>query len=814
MPTPKCALRDLSDMTCRWDAPIELSSAVYQALHKITSLRHLLVRLDVQPSPKIVQRQSHHPPPIAPPGMPPGPFPPTPLPSTAVQTYTSGFESNISKRRRVGSSKFWAKRRAFSGFKQLNTLEVVGISNLDCLSEIAQCITASSASLKNLTLTLSPDLARKSRKPTATATATTGTALDEDVSDTDIDDEEDFMDPPLPPVSNIGQPASEADIREEKLAQENILATVFDLQSVAQVGKKLEKKLSLARGTDPEEDEAQTSQEKLLAMMKSLKESPFDVEQAKNMKAFLDAYIKYQQGLTKKSTTSPSKSTHLDSIKETQSKLMTKKQQHQYNPNTGLFTLSGGATNINGSLSHFDKLLSSPYSHASPSAKSSAYDMHNHNGASSYSNFPLISHPALTNPKNSKSTNASPQFYEAISADSNKEKSINNEHQLYISTTSGQMYDTSVAAPYPAYPQGHSSSGSLTPTLNPSIFQSYGGPASLPAPTYVPPFGTAYPNNSTTSLGKHTKPAKAKKHTAKKVKPPKPGSPPSSDESDIEVPGKLSSSPDMSSFAAKGGEPQIDSMDVDMDHPDEAESDVGEDQEHIIEPDTKPAEGGTAKASEPVAEPVELEEGGLSGSSGSGSKASASKPSISIKGYESVAPSAAEAMQDYVRVAHGLQLEGIHLHYIPLKASIIGRALDLTVLRRITLLDVGPQDTFWALLVRLTDVNNKITFERIHTDHASKAFIKFLATFEGLEELFMHERNAKNSDTDPHLLADISGLRKLALNTHISTLRRIMIRNERDDSWDVDTKTLQFLALKGKKLTELACSMKMQTYVS
>ena len=757
-----------------------------------------MVRLDVQPSQKIIQRQLHHPPP---PGIPPGPFPPAPIPSSTLQTYTPGFESSISKRRKVGGSKFWAKRRAFSGFKHLNTLEVVGISNLDCLSEVAQCIKASSATLKSVTLTLSSDLARKSRKPATTIT--TAAALDDDVSDTDLDDDE-FMDPPPPPASGGTQPANEADIREEKLAQENILATVFDLQSVAQVGKKLEKKLSLTGGKCLEEDESRASHDKLVSMIESLKDSPFDIEQAKNVKIFLDSFIKSQQGHTKKPTTSPVKIEKVDKIKEAHKVLMAKKK-HLLSANASSFKPSGLSNELNGlmdnlssmegEVNNLDTLLSPPYGPGSSSAKSSGYGFPStsyYNGGSSSLDLPPINPPPLPN--------------------SSKDKHTNGDYHPY--SPSGYTFTPPNAVSYSTYQHSHTSSGSATPTLGSSMYPSYGVPSSYSGPMYSPPFGTTYPNKSTTSISKHPKQPKAKKHTPKKVDPPKPVSLPSSDDSELDVQAKLPSSLDLATFTAKGGEPPIESMDVDIDHPDENISDLGEDQDFLTEADAEQLEEWKTKSSKGPLGKSELRKGALSEPNGIVPESSTSTATTAETERAPLASTAAEAMQDYIRVTHGLQLEEIRLHWIPMKASIIGRALDLTVLQRITLLDVGPQDTFWALLVRLTSIDNNITFKSIHTDHVSKAFTKFLVTFEGLEELFMHERNTKNSEMDSDPLVDSSGLRKMALSNHISTLKRLMIRNERDDSWDVDTKTLQFLALKAKKLTELACSMKMQTYVS
>ncbi len=722
------------------------------------------------------------------------------MPPTTFQTYTPGFDASISKRRKVGGSKFWAKKWAFSGFRYLSTLEVVGFSNLDCLSEVSQCIKASSATLKSLTLTLSSELARKARKPATTTTH----PLDDDISDTDLDDDE-IIDIPAGPQGSVPHPANEADIREEKMAQENILATVFDLQSVAQVGKKLEKKLSLAVGKCMEEEAAQAGVEELLAELETLKDSPLEVDQAKKIKSYLDIFIKSQMGHARKPATSILKPEDKNKIKEAHKSLI-KKQKHNVHANLMPFSPSGlsnefttnGLPNPFGDLlppppkggdpNNFDTLISPQYGVSSASGKSSGYGFPSGSnyvpGSASVDLPPIISSPIPV---------------------SSKGKQSNGDYSYPSSayTVAGPN-----AVSYLSYPQSHASSGSLTPTVHTPLYQPYGaGLGTYSGPMYSPPFSTVYPNKNPNSFGKKSKQPKIKKHVTKKAEPPKPVSFPSSDDSEADIQPKLPNSSEVEMFFGKSNEPPVESMDVDVDHPDDDMSDPIEDQEYDEDP-------MTFTEKQPfISEPSSFNSSSIKTDETIPSSSSV-EPALVETETAPPEPSAAEAMQNYIRVTHGLGLEELRLHWIPLKASIVGRALDLTVLKRITLLEVGPQDTFWALLLRLTSLDNKISFKSIHTDHVSKSFTKFLGSFDGLEELFLHERSAKQSDTDPELMVDVTSLRKMALSNHVSSLRKLMLRNERNDCWDVDTKTLQFLALKAKVLTELACSMKMQTYVS
>lgn len=204
-------------------------------------------------------------------------------------------------------ARFWSKGQTFCGFKHLNTLELVGISSHEVLPEISQCIKASSSSLKSLTLTLSYEMAKKSRKPNSNAAA--NPSANDDYSESDVDDDDSLMDPPTP---GMPQPPTEADIREERLAQENILATVFDLQGAAQAGKKLEKKIPFSTSRSFEDNDANDLQRQLESLVKSLQEtrastsasSAARLEQLRTIKIHLDTYLKMHKDQTKKPTKS------------------------------------------------------------------------------------------------------------------------------------------------------------------------------------------------------------------------------------------------------------------------------------------------------------------------------------------------------------------------------------------------------------------------------------------------------------------------------------------------------------------------------
>lgn len=786
----------------RWDAPIEISGAVYQALHKIQSLRCLRIRLDISPSPKLMIRPGPSPPnpslamqqamqaqmqnqaPLAT-TLPSHFVPPPPGPASAPIPYPShAAKVNNIKRKKAGGSggfNYWANGRAFSGFKSLHTLTLVGLSNHDCLSEIAECIKASSASLKCLTLSLSTELARKSRKPVPV----NNPELD-DPSDTEMDDEDELSQPPQPPTgaSQAATTTNEADIRKEKLAQESILAKVFDLQSVSAEGKKLEKTLSLSGGQLQEEEDSQQSIRTVNQLMKSLMDSPLAagsdansleirLQHLRMIKAAAERYISNQE--TQKKLLAEQNKLPTPSVKKAPSKPL--------NPLASGFkpSLNNKGPSI---IDHDFETLSGP---TSPYLDSGTGSTGTPKPFPPNGSFPSLDQSTMFSylPGNSSSKSAGSQPYTSP----------------YVA---GSYPTSSNAAPFFPYEHSnHSTTGFHSPTGYPSPLQasSSGTWGITPSNKDALVSANKYPSN----VGQHQK----TKHKPAKKLPPVKKAYPFSSEDESEDTMKTPPSAPQPFFAASAdtealeGSMDVD-MDVDMEHPDEDTTDLGEDQEIIA----------GSEGSEETATPRKRAKVGLV-ETGSSSNTANQEPNPSTEDNATSAMSSDEAMQAYIRATHGLQLEELSLEWVPLKASIVARALDLSVLKRLTLLEVGPQDAFWTLLVRLQSATKIAAFKSIHTDNVSLPFVRFLATFEGLEELLMLERNKKQAaDTEPESTLTISAIRKGALRKHMPTLQRLSLRNERNEQWDVDPKTLRCLALKGTKLRELAFSLSLKTYVS
>ena len=828
-----CVLTEIS-----WDLPIEIGGAVYRALHKITSLKHLQVRLDVSASPRWTIRSghshNHHPTngqqslptlPSMPFNMPS--FPPLPATSSAgshLHSIQAGGKPNV-KRKKGGMNDgygYWANPRTFSGFKHLTTLAIMRITNLDCLLEVAGCIKSSSATLKSLTLTLSNDLAQKAQKPPPV-----NPELD-DPSETELEDDEIFNDPTGGPTTQSAPPANEADIRKEQVAQEGILARVFDLQGVAAEGKRIEKKLSLSNtGVLPESDSESISR-KVNTLMKAVMEAPTPsetdrLEHFKTIREVADLYIS-SQNLQNKYSKEQIKSPLPPVSKKC---LLSSKP---LNPLASDFKGTDMSTGHTGSswspetdTSGFTALLMDPELQAQVGYEESLYSSKsplsgwnpsgqppyaNHNTLNANPGGLLTQGKALVPP--SSSSNAPLSAYQSAYAKSaNLQKQAAYAKKLAYNSPYGLASPANAPPPMVVTPPKHwNGQVEHLVTKHGSPKQDLQGLADWQASYSHSPLGSstngnpspAVPDATGVSVQTGSKKAKGKSQPPKKSSPTKIVVPPESD-GENDTPIETPQSATRPFFAAiPVSENAEDIMDVDMEHPDDSQEEL-EDQEILPEKDEPdiPTPRKRARFEAVEAESAMPAKGGPSSEA----------PKAPVVVHEMHADG---KMQAYIRATHGLQLESFSLEWVPLRPSIVARALDLSVLKRLTLLQVGPQDAFWTLLTRLQCATPEISLKSIHTDNVSLAFVKFLATFEGLEELFMHERGSKQVDAAGTQIL-IQQIRKLALRKHAATLRRLMLRNERDDGWDVDTKTLQFLAVKASHLRELCISLNMKTYV-
>jgi hypothetical protein len=172
-------------------------------------------------------------------------------------------------------------------------------------------------------------------------------------------------------------------------------------------------------------------------------------------------------------------------------------------------------------------------------------------------------------------------------------------------------------------------------------------------------------------------------------------------------------------------------------------------------------------------------------------------------------------MSEYVRTTRGLTLTTLSIYLIPLKASVLSRAIDLNVLQNITLLNVGPQTPFWNLLARENKLS-PLPLRNIHTDNVTLPLLALISQLDTVTELFFLERTAKArvESTAAKTTVTMEQIRKLVLKKHAGSLRILMIRNDAGVEWDLNIKTVMLLCKRAKLLEELACSFGVRIMVS
>ena len=137
------------------------------------------------------------------------------------------------------------------------------------------------------------------------------------------------------------------------------------------------------------------------------------------------------------------------------------------------------------------------------------------------------------------------------------------------------------------------------------------------------------------------------------------------------------------------------------------------------------------------------------------------------------------------------------------------------MLRRLTLLNVGPQAAIWAHLQK-ENKESPLPLRKIYTDNVTQAFLTFVSQLEEVHELFLLERDNKYKPEPfaPKTVTTIEQIRRIVLKKHISTLKRLMIKHQSDTAWDMNEKTVMLICKKGKNLQELACNMGIKVVVS
>lgn len=771
----------------RWVALKGLDDSVYHALHKIQGLQHLHVRLE--PLAGIVEVKAN---PLTSSLHSPAGHPPPPLPT---------FLGSAKATQRQRAADMFASRRTFSGFKHLSSLALLDIDHIEFAGEIGQCLKGSSGTLKKLSLSFSKSLAMKARRPSAPHHG----GDPEDDTETEPD-EVDFDAAPTPPTTTGSAPVvSEADIRKERSAQETMLARIFTLEQPA-AARKVDRVLEASAAAtasveNPDRVFMKQLKNSMLKLQGVFKTTGGGSEGVMALKSIQKAAEKYLQNV-EKSNKKPSKAP----TKGPMNGVFPKKPK----PIPPLTPAQAALSDLAKFGDSMPSSLVDPYWSSQLNQLSALSSMSGGLPASFAGKLPGGMY------------------------------SFNPNYVVgeYNYVTGGPSQSSHKPPIYPHSHGSHSSSmhGSLGDFKKQKILNH--SPGSLLQDLALPLDMEAH----TKDFKKHDhfddqKLEKAKfflEHEAQMEQKKDQELailmdeastaegedwPKSSDDDQLET--------KMSVPAEPKADQQEDAMGVDIEHPDVIEGDSDDDQETVDEMEvaTEGANGTlTPSMKQAKAEPNASRQKSILGTSVMTGSLQDALPAVDVDQTMmddhvndlEASKSTDQTMREYLHSTRGLPLEEFSLYLIPIKASVLVRAIDLTVLKRLTLLNVGSQPGFWNLMTRRQQIGPSIRLESIFTDNVTAAFLACLETFQGLTELFMLERGAK---TDIESFAaktnvGIEDIRKRALKRHIKTLKRLMIKNDEDDAWDADAQTVRLLTGKGAALEELAIGFSLNNYVS
>ncbi|KAI2606694.1 hypothetical protein GGR54DRAFT_412669 [Hypoxylon sp. NC1633] len=165
----------------------------------------------------------------------------------------------------------------------------------------------------------------------------------------------------------------------------------------------------------------------------------------------------------------------------------------------------------------------------------------------------------------------------------------------------------------------------------------------------------------------------------------------------------------------------------------------------------------------------------------------------------------------YLRETRGIGLHSLSLHLIPIKASVLSKAVDLHTLERITLLNVGEQRKFWTMMM-MENKQKRLPLRKVFTDDVCLQFLQLVSELDCVTEVLLLQRSPKYNPQSfaPRPTTTIGQIRKMILKKHMGSIQRLMIKNQADDSWDIDDRAMRIICGKGHELQELAVIMGMQ----
>ncbi|KAJ0115291.1 hypothetical protein J7T55_012567 [Diaporthe amygdali] len=693
--------------TLRWNIRVELSRPVYKALHSIDSLSHLHIRLQAGPSlyehppplplssPIATPTASTHHLPLIDSQLPPPTFTlPPPPPPFYIPPPTSSLPplqpppkppSRVKTLKRSSTSK---NPPTLSGFRNLKTLSVLDIDDLDVVTELKSCVRNSQATLSKLKLSFSHNMAMRARKPPP----------DIDPDDSDPDDEFQVVPvvapPPVTPYDDVSGPARAFRAQEERKTQESVLGRIFDVEPY--LVKKPTRKPRDKENEPPAEEKTSNPGQYFIDSLKAVSE--------KLMKDLVGSedFAAAQQEI-------------LDTI-ETAARTYVAESEGK----SGV-SKENGVNGVNGESS------------------SSGADM---NGAAE--------------PDASKGEDAQQA-----------------EHSLFEpKTTKGKEFEQ----------DANPDDINIEEPVEDSFVEE---PSEIATPE---------PINGTDAVSTKASPSKV---------------------NGVEISaangGTLPVLGSNESNAAVNLEAQRRNFKTLAEKLEFFEIQAGELRKEIRELPTNPGPESEKRLKDADSQMIELSNNIKE------IQREMSVVAAEIEDAEKQNPAAAQAddaeavpsrITEYTRSTRGLSLQTLSIYLIPVKASVLSRAIDLRVLKRITLLNVGTQAPIWALFAKENKIQ-PIALRKIFTDNVSVPFLTFVSQLEELNELFMLERpdKYKPEPFGPKTAITMDQIRRMVLKRHMPTLKRLMIKNQQDSTWDVDEKTMLLICRRGKNLEELAVSM-------
>ena len=798
-----------------------MSSQVYDCLGKVAPLQDLSIHLDTTAVPKAVYTAFN--PNI--PGIPSGATQPPLFSASAPYASQYVFPPNTGKVPKQVTSISRGSKRKFSSFQNLRKIQILGIDNLDCLDEISTCLRQSSISLKSLTISLSQQLARKARK---SAVGAPNTIV---VADPLDDEDDDITQPATPQMTPSPPQPTEADVKRERKIQESVLGRILGLETVQLEDKRIDKLLKSAASTmQPtlnNDEQFLQHLKNAVQMMSKTKASGATALQTQTLFSKLDKavdkYLQYSVEKKKKPITKPPAVKPLATAKPNSSALTTSDilsnmlSQPQFPSSSNSIMGSGGySKNWHPALiptpQDFEDFMSVKYPIPS--------------GYSSYSTKPSSAYPPLpSGPMPGSSTMAS-------GTSMLSEPNSNYLNAAYAYSAQNGINPSALGLPeLSKLSQNDLDLVLSTMAAKGSFTQKAEGPGqdqkwaskylNKPLPKQKLNPGVFIPQNSigaygTSGVGQHGTEQKDQIDSESS----------SSEEEEKGSGNAQDLSSTMPTGIAAAGQEE-DDMDVDMEHPDVIEGDSDGDQDMTLETSeplqvaASPPGIESSWASEPQVIDESSEKGKNRASTNSDPLVEpVTKATLDPKfgsANESVRPSVEnleDTMREYIRMNHGFSLENLVLYLVPLRPSVLAKALDLPCLRSISLLSVGPQGAFWKMVGQYQDESVPINLKSIHTDDVSLAFLTCVSKLSTLENLYMLKRDSKDFNcTTTKSPASMDDIHKLALRTQVSRLQRLAIVSD-DDSWDLPCRSIRLITAKGKLMKELAFSVEISDYVS